>query len=279
MKTREEILKTASKGNKDAELKVISLGLGVQSTAVYLMSSMGYKNLPRADVAVFADPQAEHYKTYQILDWLLEWKEKNNGIDIIVNRERNIYNDLMKTSSDSNVRVPQIPAHVSPSGIALRQCTFEYKINPVVQSTRKLHGLKPRKRMKPTEMWLGISLDEMQRMKKSSMYNIEFFYPLIYNGMDRSDCIKFFKKNNFPTPIKSSCVFCPYHSNDFWKDLKKENGSAWKMSIEVDKKIRKKRGMKGDMYLHPSLKPLEDIDFSDNQLTIEGFDCEGHCGL
>ena len=206
-------------------------------------------------------------------------KEKNNGIDIIVNKERNIYNDLMKTSSDSHVRVPQIPVHVSPSGIALRQCTFEYKINPVVQSTRKLHGLKPRKRMKPTEMWLGISLDEMQRMKKSSMYNIEFFYPLIYNGMDRSDCIKFFKKNNFPTPIKSSCVFCPYHSNDFWKDLKKENGSAWKMSIEVDKKIRKKQGMKGDMYLHPSLKPLEDIEFEDNQLTMEGFECEGHCGL
>ena len=82
MKTREEILKSAASGNKDADLKVISLGMGVQSTALYLMSSMGYK-VPRADVAVFSDPQAEHYKTYEMLKWLLKWKEDNNGIDII----------------------------------------------------------------------------------------------------------------------------------------------------------------------------------------------------
>ena len=68
----------AAKGNKNAELKVISLGMGVQSTAVYLMSSMNYK-LERADYAVFSDPGAEHKKTYEMLNWLLAWKEENNG--------------------------------------------------------------------------------------------------------------------------------------------------------------------------------------------------------
>ena len=63
-----KVLKKYSKGNLNADLKVISLGLGVQSTAVYLMSSMGYK-LPRADCAIFSDPQAEHYKTYEIFLW------------------------------------------------------------------------------------------------------------------------------------------------------------------------------------------------------------------
>ena len=144
-----DLFKKHAKGNIDADLKVISLGMGVQSTALYLMSSMGYK-VPRADVAIFADPQAEHYKTYEILDWLLKWKEENNGIEIIVNKERSIYKDLMKTNPDRHVRVPQIPAHVDPSGIARRQCTFEYKINPVVQSCRKQHGLEKRQRMKPT---------------------------------------------------------------------------------------------------------------------------------
>ena len=41
---------------------------------------------------------------------------------------------------------------------------------PVIKTTRKLHGLKPRKRMKPTEMWLGISTDEIERMKDSELY-------------------------------------------------------------------------------------------------------------
>ena len=136
---REKLFKGIAKGNKDADLTVISHGLGVQSTAVYLMSSMGM--LPRADVAIFADPQAEHYKTYEILQWLLGWKEENNGIDIVVNKDRNIYTDQLKTNPHKHIRVPQIPAHTTPSGIARRQCTYEYKIMPVIKSTRKLHGL------------------------------------------------------------------------------------------------------------------------------------------
>ena len=38
-------------------MRIISLGLGVQSTAMYLMSSLGY--IDRADYAIFADPGAE----------------------------------------------------------------------------------------------------------------------------------------------------------------------------------------------------------------------------
>ena len=48
-----DIFKKYAKGDIDAPLKVISLGMGVQSTALYLMSSMGYK-VPRADVVHFA---------------------------------------------------------------------------------------------------------------------------------------------------------------------------------------------------------------------------------
>ena len=274
-----KVFKKYAKGNPNADLKVISLGMGVQSTAVYLMSSMGCK-LPRADYAIFSDPQAEHYKTYDMLKWLLKWKEENNGIELIVNRDNNIYTDQLKTNPDKHIRVPQIPAHTDPTGIARRQCTYEYKILPVIKTTRKLHGLKPRKRMKPTEMWLGISTDEIERMKDSDLYNIDYFYPLIYHGLSRTDCINFFKENNFPVPVKSSCVFCPYHSNSFWAELQKENGEAWKKSVEVDKAIRKKYGMDKDMYLHVSRKPLDQIDFDDKQLEMfEGFDCEGHCGL
>ena len=38
-------------------MKIISLGLGIQSTAMYLMSSLNY--IDRADYAIFADPGAE----------------------------------------------------------------------------------------------------------------------------------------------------------------------------------------------------------------------------
>ena len=98
-----------AKGNKDADLKIISLVLGVQSTAVYLMSSMGYK-LPRADYAVFADPQAEHYKTYELLEWLKDWQKKNDGIEIIVNKDHNIKKDVFAGENKSGGKWATIPA-------------------------------------------------------------------------------------------------------------------------------------------------------------------------
>ena len=275
------VYKKYAKGNPDADLKVISLGVGVQSTAVYLMSSMGYK-LPRADFSVFADPQAEHSKTYDILKWLLNWKEENNGIPIVVNRDYNILKDIIKSQNSTGNHFVTIPAFGEKGGMVRRQCTREYKISPVQGTVRKLHKLEKNKRMKPTEMWLGISTDEIERMKDSRMYNIKYFYPLIYHGLSRSDCINFFKENNFPVPVKSSCVFCPYHSNDFWKDIQKENGDAWKIAVAVDKKIRNQsqKGEEDKLYIHNSCKPLNEIDFDDKQLPLfEGFDCEGHCGL
>ena len=267
----------AAKGNKNADLKIISLGLGMQSTAVYLMSSMGHK-LSRADYAVFADPGAEHSKTYEMLDWLLNWQKENNGIPIVVNSEKNLYKDILENYKNKS-RVASIPAHTTNNGIVRRQCTSEYKIQPVIKSSRKLHGLKPRQRMKSTEMWLGISTDEIQRMKESLFFNVDYFYPLIYHNMSRSDCMNFFIDNNFPVPVKSSCVFCPFHSDKFWLDIKKENGDAWKISLEVDKAIRNHPKMDEKQYLNRQCKPLDEVDFNDNHTDFFIEECEGYCGL
>jgi hypothetical protein len=278
---RKDLFKKHSKGNIDADLKIISLGMGVQSTALYLMSSIGYK-VPRADYAIFSDPQAEHYKTYDMLEWLLKWQEENNGIPIIINKDYHILDDIMKSQNKFGGKWVVIPAFGESGGMVMRQCTNDYKIQPVKESIRILHGLEPRKRMKPTELWLGISTDEIERMKDSRMYNVKYFYPLIYHRISRNDCIRFFKENNFPIPVKSSCVFCPYHSNDFWKEAKKENGEAWKVAVEVDESIRNnsQKGKDDKLYIHPSLVPLKDIDFDDGQLELfEGYDCEGYCGL
>ena len=48
-------------------MKIISLGVGVQSTAMYMMSSLKY--IDRADHAIFADPGAELPQTYKILEY------------------------------------------------------------------------------------------------------------------------------------------------------------------------------------------------------------------
>jgi hypothetical protein len=258
-------------------MKIISLGLGVQSTAMYFLSSVNM--IERADYAVFADPGAELPRTYEILEMLQDWAKYNNGIPIHVTNERNLLQDIMKAQNSRGVRWASIPAFTESGGMIMRQCTGEYKIQPVIKKVRELHGLKPRQRMPKTEMWLGITLDEIQRMKISQLPRINYIYPLIEQKMSRSDCMKTFKRFNFPIPPKSSCVFCPYHSDKNWKEIKEKLPEEWEKCVEIDNTIRDatKKGLNDKLYLHRSLTPLEKVQFADQQ---ELFMCEeGFCGL
>ena len=121
-------------------LKIISLGLGQQSTTLYLMSSLG--QIPRADYAIFADPGAESQLTYDYLDWLLQWQKTNNGIPIIITGSKTIYDDLLSNGTGFS----SIPAFVKKEegdiGILRRQCTDDYKISAVNNAIRELYGLK-----------------------------------------------------------------------------------------------------------------------------------------
>lgn len=50
------------------EFHILNLGAGVQSTTLYLMSMHG--QLPRFDIAIFADTGEEPQAVYTHLDWL-----------------------------------------------------------------------------------------------------------------------------------------------------------------------------------------------------------------
>jgi hypothetical protein len=160
-----------------------------------------------------------------------------------------------------------------------RQCTFHYKIEPVVKKIRELQGLKPRQRMKMTEVWLGITMDELQRMKSSLFPRIKYVYPFYEKKMTRADCIKILEDKSFHNVPKSSCVFCPFKSDKDWKKLKFNDPESFKMAVDVDKSIRNgtKKGEKGQLFLHRSCVPLDKVEFADQQ---ELFMCEGgFCGM
>ena len=256
---------------------IISLGLGVQSTAMYLMSSLGY--IEKADYAIFADPGAEHPKTYKLLNDLKEWQACNNGIPLLV-ESKNLYKDLLKGTNSLGKKFVTIPAFSESKEMIMRQCTGEYKIWTVKDKIRELQGLKKRQRMKPCELWLGISIDEIQRMKESRMYNVKYIYPLIDKRITRTDCKKFLEEKDFQNVIKSACVFCPYQSDRQYKELKQNYPKEWKKVIKVDNAIRNntKKGKEDKAYLHRTLKPINKVYLQEDQEEL--FMCEeGYCGI
>ncbi len=257
-------------------MKIISLGLGLQSSTMYLMSCLG--ELPRADYAIFADPGAEHPKTYEYLKWLLNWQKENDDIPIFVEK-KSLYDDLLKQQNSLGVRIASLPTFTeNGTGILRRQCTNEYKIEVVMKRVKNLHQLKRYARMKPTEIWIGITVDEASRMKDSPKFNITNKYPLIDLMMNRSDCRKWLESKDFPVPVKSSCVFCPYSSNGSWKRMKQDS-EVWDKVVKVDNSIRSSGKLKEKTFLHRSCKPIDEVYLQEDQEDLFDNECEGYCGL
>ncbi len=269
--------------------------MGVQSTALYYMSSIG--ELPRADHAIFSDTGKEKKKTIEYLDFLLSWQKDNNGIPIVIVRKKDLYSDLLNSVNSTGQRFASIPAFTKnedgSKGMLRRQCTSEYKIYQVDQAIRDLYGMAPRKRLPKTEVWQGITMDEMDRMSIPQSSWKTHVYPFIgYQAskkdtekidwgirMRRDNVVVWYKKHELPVPPKSSCTFCPYQSDAAWLSMKNNEPEDWESAILVDRAIRDstKKGINSPAYLHDTCVPLEDVKFNENNNVLWKGECSGTC--
>ena len=96
----------------------------------------------------------------------------------------------------------------------------------------------------------------MERMRTSDVKYIVNVYPLVERRMTRMDCITWLESHGLEVPPKSSCVFCPFHNLNHWKEMKRRGGEDWEHSVLVDSAIRDKRD-KFDLFVHPARVPLE----------------------
>jgi hypothetical protein len=270
-------------------LTYLSLGAGVQSSALYILCAQG--KAPRADVAIFADVQDEPAYVYRQLDALEQWGKANGGCRIDRVTQGCISADIIAWHKGERPRFSPIPAFAGHPGgspsMLNRHCTSDYKIQPIERHVRALMGYVKGQRIagKATATALiGISRDEVQRMKPSRTPWIENAYPLVDLELRRADCVRVVESAGLPRPMKSSCVFCPFHDNAYWGWLKDQHPSDFERAAEIDDQVRdmSRSGIRAPVFLHRSLMPLRLIDFSDKQIDLfDGFqnECTGVCGV
>jgi hypothetical protein len=118
-------------------LRLLSLGAGVQSTALALMAIDG--TLDRLDGAIFADTGWEPRRVYDHLAQLGKALE-DAGIPLYLVSGGNLRND----SLDPAHRYASVPYFVrnpdGSEGMGRRQCTSEYKLSPINRKVRELLG-------------------------------------------------------------------------------------------------------------------------------------------
>lgn len=268
---------------------VLNLGAGVQSSTLALMAAAG-KITPMPDFAIFADTQAEPASVYKWLDWL------ETQLPFPVHRvtNGNMTEAMMtfRTAKDGRVwtksMIPAFMQAIDGSiGLLGRSCTADYKIAPILKNLRRLCSIKRGEKQVQITQWIGISYDEIQRMKPSRDAWTQHRWPLIELEMRRHDCIAWLKKHGFPEPPRSACSYCPFHSNKEWRRLKDHEPEAFAEAVRVEKELQRTKAETDNMrsvpWLHKSCKPLEEVDLSTEadagQLDMFGNECEGLCGV
>lgn len=243
-------------------LRILSLGAGVQSSTVLLMSIHG--ELERLDAAIFADTGWEPRAVYAHLA-KLQGAAAAAGIPIYRISAGNIRTEAI------GAKFVHIPAFTAEGGMGKRQCTRRYKIRPIRRQVRALHLAANRR---PVEQWVGISWDERLRTKDSGVQYITNRYPLVERRITRWDCKRWLAAHGWPNVPRSACVGCPLHSDADWRALPPEefaDAAAWEAALP------------GEQYLHSSLRPLPLVDLSTEedrgQLNLFVNECEGMCGV
>lgn len=266
------------------KLVVISLGAGVQSSTMALMSGTG--ELPKPDCAIFADTGYEPKAVYNYLDYLKDILP----YPVYVVSKGNIKDDMLAAKDKSNFLVAPFftkNKNTGKKGMVMRQCTNDYKIQPIRKKIRELCNVgfgKHFPKDQYVEQWIGISTDEIMRMKPARDKYIFNRHPLIEAKLSRQDCINWLKKNNFLMPEKSACICCPYHNDGYWNFMKTERVEEFADAVEFDKKIRNiTRKDDEEIFTHRSCVPLDQVEFKkeekSKQIDMFNDECEGMCGV
>lgn len=290
-------------------MRILNLGAGVQSTAVFLMAHEGELQI---DHAIFADTQEEPASVYQHLAWLRTIPAPVPLIHVATVGK--LGDHLMQGRNSTGGRFVSIPCFTAQhhekrttrdgcrEGIVRRQCTREYKIEVVERVIRRdilglKHGQRVKKGTQVTQIF-GISWDERRRAEriKKRFEDVAWAsceFPLIEKRMTRQDCLDWLKGRVPHQVPRSACVFCPFKSAAEWQQTK-EQPEEWARVVEIDRALRVpgnvvNRGLDQAFYLHRQCVPIETIDFEEEARKeavkkavplFAALDCgEGMCGV
>lgn len=268
----------------------LSLGAGVQSSTLALMYATGeLEPMPKA--AIFADTQAEPESVYKWLDWLE--KQLPYPVHRVTKGSLTEAALTMRLTKDGrkasamDLPVFTLNADGSRGKIPNRACTVDYKIKPINKFLRAAASVRRAEKEPQCVSIIGISLDEMRRIKPSKEKWVVFRWPLVEKRKRRQWCLEWMQAKGYPQPPRSACVYCPFHGPQEWRRLQTEEPEEFAKAVKFEKDLQKIKGNSENFhavpFLHRSAKPLETIDFRSDfekgQLPLWDDECEGMCGV
>jgi hypothetical protein len=283
-------------------MRVLNLGGGQQSVAIYLLSATG--ELPKIDHAIFADTGEEPSWVYETVKALGEFP---GGAPIMVRCLRDDDGNQIRLGDNliggNNGRFASIPAFMkhlgqfvrggrNAQGKGRRQCTREFKISVVETAIRReILGLKPGQAYRGERIIqvFGYDFDEGGRIirNKAALAASPLSvgeYPLWDMQWRRSDCVAYVKEVWGREVLPSACTFCPLVSNSFRRLVRDRDPQGHNRACTIDiglrhSKSRASQGLNAEIYVHRKMVPLTKVNLDElDGLFDFAQDCEGYCG-
>lgn len=227
-----------------------SYGGGTQSVAIAVLVAQG--KLPIPECVVIADTDREASETWEYTERHVAPMLARVGVEIL-RAPHDLSTVDLYSGADGDSLV--IPAYTR-DGALPTLCSTEWKKRVVKRFLRQL-GYGPDC---PIRTWIGISVDEMSRMKPSGVTWQEYYHPLVWDmRMRREHCREIVEMAGLPTPPKSSCWMCPYRRNPQWRRLRDYSPQDWEKACRLDEEIRE-RDNEGGVWLHQDRVPLREAD-------------------
>ncbi len=266
--------------NAAAQLRAVSYGGGVQSTALLVLAAQRKIDFPLFVMANVGD-DSEEPGTLQYVREVAAPYAAQHGIELVI-RDRirrdgtteTLWGRLMKDGSRS---IP-IPIRMSNGAPGTRSCTADFKI-AVTAKELKRRGARGGKacpqhavaapctqhrrvqgmcRFHPDAqcaecvpanraiLGIGISVDEIQRANNRRQEpHEEIVYPLLDLRMRRTDCARLIVAAGLPVPPKSSCWFCPMHRPSAWQDQARDQPDLFQRACELEDTLNDRRRQLG----------------------------------
>ncbi|HJT56420.1 MAG TPA: hypothetical protein VJ761_07995 [Ktedonobacteraceae bacterium] len=273
-------------------LKAFSFGGGVQSTAALVLASQGKLDY-RTFLFCNVGEDSENPETLTYVHEIAMPFAVQHGLDLIelrkVRRDGTV-DTIYQTMTRPESRSIGIPVHMSNGAPGRRACTLDFKIRVadrwVKQQLRvkepsvghvllagilqQEFGVPVRETLQEFEIpdgvqamvGLGISFDERLRVRyplidEETPWKMRD-YPLVDEKIDRLQCMNIIRAVGLPVPPKSSCWFCPYHSQRNWQALREHQPVLFERAVALERLINERRAMigKDQVFLSRKCKPL-----------------------
>lgn len=247
-----------------------------------------------ADHVIFADTGWEPKPVYAHLAKLEVLMEKHE-----IRFHKVSAGNIREDALNMQKRFASMPLYMKKQdgskGMVRRQCTNEYKIQPLLKLQRELVGLAKGARSKEhlATTIIGISWDETQRIRDAAFSWLRNEYPLVDKKITRQMCLEWCANEGLELPPRSACIGCPFKTDHEWRLLRDTMPSEWDDAVDFDHQLRERLQADGRFYgtayLHKSTKPLAEADLrTDKEKGQDGLfdddvafnqECEGMCGL